>query len=105
MEQYITDNGLLVWGLVMVGAAFVHWGMKVRRGEATPDFMTYWFTETPGYSVGTFGALIAAWWLVYTTDGLKGMAPHMLIESAFATGYLINSAVSPPVKEVSSAKA
>jgi hypothetical protein len=96
MDAYITENGLLVYAIVMVGAALAHWGMKAKRGEATADFVAYWFTETPGYSVGTFGALVAAWWLVYTTDGLKGMAPHMLIESAFATGYLINSAVSPP---------
>jgi hypothetical protein len=95
MEAYITANALFVYGLVMIGAALLHWAMKVKRGEATADFMTYWFTESPGYSVGTFGALVAAWWLVYTTDGLKGMAPHMVVESAFATGYLINSAISP----------
>jgi hypothetical protein len=97
MDAYIDGNRLLVWAIVMVGGALVHWAVKVRRGEATPNFLAYWFTETPGYSVGTFGALVAAWWLVYTTDGLKGMAPHMLVEGAFTTGYLINSAVSPGV--------
>ena len=94
MEAYIEANATLVYAACMVGAALIHWWQKVRKGEATADFMTYWFTETPGYSVGTFGALALAWWAVYTTNGLAGMAPHMVVEGGFATGWLINSAIS-----------
>lgn len=94
MDAYIQQNALLVWALVMIAAALLHWGQKVRKGEATADFMTYWFTETPGYSLGTIGALGGAVWLVATTNGLDKMASHMVVEGAFTTGWAINSAVS-----------
>lgn len=95
MEAYIQANALMIFGVVMLAAALLHWGQKVHKGEATADFMTYWFNETPGYSVGTFAALGLAWWTVYTTGGLDGMAAHMVVETAFATGWFINSAVAP----------
>lgn len=95
MEAYIQANSLLVYAIVMVAAALLHWGQKARKGEATAEFMTYWFTETPGYSLGTFGALGGTLWLIYTTNGLDKMAAHMIVEGAFATGWAINSAVSP----------
>ena len=94
MNAYIVEHSLLVFALVMVAAALFHWFLKVRKGQATPDFLAYLFNEMPGYSAGTFGALILAWWLVYTTEGLKGMAPHMVVETAFMTGYFIDSAIS-----------
>lgn len=103
MEEYIQANALLVFAVVMVAAAVLHWGQKVQKGEATADFIRYWFTETPGYSVGTLGALTGAWWMVYTTRGLDGMAAHMVVEAAFATGWWINSAVSPRASTVPSA--
>lgn len=97
--SWIALHAYTVWPIVMVGAALLHWGLKVRKGEATGDFIDYWFKETPGYSVGTFGAMVAAWWLVMTTDGLKDMAPHMIVEGAFATGWLLNSMIAPGTSE------
>lgn len=95
MDAYIQANAYLVYALVMIAAALLHWGQKVRKGEATGNFVDYWVTETPGYSLGTLGALIGAWWIIMTTNGLAGMASHMVIEGAFATGWAINSAVAP----------
>lgn len=104
MEAYIQDNPYLVYDLVAVFAALVHWWVMVQRGQATADFVTYWFKETPGYSLGTVGALALACWLVYTSKGLGGiigpdgvksaiMPTHMLIEGAFMTGFGINALV------------
>lgn len=95
MDAYIQANAILVYAIVMIMAALLHWGQKVRKGEVTGNFMDYWFTETPGYSLGTFGAIAGTLWLVYTTNGLDKMASHMVIEGAFATGWAINSAISP----------
>ena len=95
MEEYIQSQAMLVFGLVMVAAALLHWGQKVHKGEATGDFVGYWLTETPGYTLGTVGALAGTWWLVYTTDGLTGMAAHMIVSGAFTAGWAIDSAVAP----------
>lgn len=95
MDAYIQANAYFIFAIVMIAAALLHWGQKVRKGEATGKFVDYWITETPGYSLGTLGALVGAWWLVLTTKGLDGMVSHMIIEGAFATGWAINSAVSP----------
>lgn len=95
MEAFINGNPLMVYIVVSLAGAVIHWWQKVARGEATPEFMAYWFTETPGYSVGTFGALVAGWFTLWASGSLDTTNLPLLLSSAFTFGFAIDSIVAP----------
>jgi hypothetical protein len=95
MENWITSNPLVTYIIVSLAGAMIHWAQKVRRGEASADFITYWFTETPGYSIGTAGALGGGWFVLLESGSLANLSLPMLLSSAFTFGFAIDSMVSP----------
>jgi len=95
MEAFISSNGLMITILVSLAGAMIHWWQKVARGEANAEFMKYWFTETPGYSVGTFGALAGYWFTMWASNSIDATNLPLLLSSAFTFGFAIDSIVSP----------
>jgi uncharacterized membrane protein YczE len=91
----LLENPYFVYGFMVVFGAVLHWAQKAKKGEATWNVWDYWVAETPGYSVGTAGAIVAAIWLVVETSALAGVGLMMVISSAFAIGWAIDSAVAP----------
>lgn len=98
METFIADNGLLVIVITSLAGALIHWWQKVRRGEATEVFMDYWFKETPGYSLGTFGALAGYWFTMWASGSIDTSNLPLLLSSAFTFGFAIDSMVAPKAK-------
>lgn len=98
IQTFFAGRAYVVYAAVMILGALMHWMQKAKKGEATWDMWDYWIAETPGYSAGTAGALVAAIWFVFTNESLDGMKWQMLISSAWAFGFAIDSAISPSAK-------
>jgi hypothetical protein len=95
MEHISWSTNLTAYIVVSLGGAMIHWWQKVRRGEATANFLDYWVTETPGYSLGTAGALVAGWFALWASNSLAGVNLPLLLSSAFTFGFAVDSIVAP----------
>lgn len=93
MRAYLTDPQVLFAVMAVLGA-FLHWAKKAYRGETSWNPLDYWLAEYPGNSAGSIGALVAAVWAVIFSDSLVGMKLHMVIASAFTLGWMLDSGIN-----------
>lgn len=95
IQAFVLSNAYAVYAGSLILGAVLHWVQKAKKGEATWNVWDYWVAESPGYTMGTFGALVGAIWVVVGTDALAGMNWQMIVASAFTLGFAIDSAVAP----------
>jgi len=94
MDVFILSHPYEIFSLLTIVGALFHWLQKAAKGEASFDPIQYWFKETPGYTYGTIGALVLAWWGTVSGDLLAGAKWQMIVTYGITTGITLNSIIS-----------
>jgi uncharacterized membrane protein YGL010W len=71
-----------------------HFVSKRGRGEITVNLVQYLFIDTPGFTLATVLALVAATASAVAVGGLDGMSLQAQVASGFCAGWALDSGIS-----------